>query len=94
MNWWYGDNTWTKKRTQWKDSDKYTELHTHMQKALESTGTSQQDEWNQCFDLIAEQVPLYPLFHRIVATGYYADKISNFSGIGTTGVDLVGSVTK
>ncbi|MCI1665102.1 MAG: ABC transporter substrate-binding protein [Atopobiaceae bacterium] len=94
MNWWYGDNTWTKKRTQWKDSDKYTELHGYMQKAVESTGTEQQDNWNQCFDLLAEQVPLYPLFHRIVATGYYADKISNFAGIGTTGVDLVGCVSK
>jgi ABC-type transport system substrate-binding protein len=94
MNWWYGDNTWTKKRTQWSGSDKYTELHGYMQTAVEGTGTAQQDAWNKCFDLLAEQVPLYPLFHRTVATGYYADKISNFSGIGTTGVDLVGSISK
>lgn len=94
MNWWYGDNVWTKKRTQWNGSDKYTELHTLMQKAVESTGSSQQDSWNQCFDLLSEQVPLYPLFHRTIATGYYGDKITGFSGIGTTGVDLIGAVSK
>lgn len=93
MNWWYGDNSWTQKRTQWKGSDGYTKLHTLMQKAVESTGTTQQDAWNQCFDLLSEEVPLYPLFHRTVATGYYASKITNFAGVGTTGVDLVGAVS-
>ena len=27
MNWWYGDNSWTQKRTQWNGSEGYTALH-------------------------------------------------------------------
>lgn len=94
MNWWYGDNTWTKKRTQWKDSPKYTELHTKMQTAVEATGTAQQSAWNDCFDIIAEQVPLYPLFHRQMVTGYYADKLTGYTPIGTTGLNFIGAATQ
>lgn len=94
MNWWYGDNTWTQKRSQWKDSEGYNELHKHMTKAVESSGKEQQEAWNKCFDILSEQVPLYPLFHRKVATGYYADKIANFQPIGTTGLCFLGASTK
>lgn len=94
MSWWYGDNTWTKKRTQWKDSEKYTELHAQMQKAVEATGSAQQDAWNNCFDIIAEQVPLYPLFHRQMSTGYYAGKLADYKPIGTTGLNFIGAATK
>ncbi len=95
MNWWYGDNSWTKKRTGWKGSDKYTELHEYMQAAVESSDSKeQQSEWNKCFDLLAEQCPLYPLFHRKMATGYYETKITGYTPIGTTGLNFIGASTK
>ncbi|MEG1425149.1 MAG: ABC transporter substrate-binding protein [Raoultibacter sp.] len=94
MNWWYGDNTWTQKRSQWKGSDKFNELHTLMQSAIEKTGADQQKLWNQCFDLLADQVPLYPLFHRKVSTAFFADKIDGFTPIGTTGLNLVDAASK
>ena len=93
MNWWYGDNTWTKKRTQWGGSESYEKLHSLMQQAVESDGSTQQTLWNQCFDLIAEQVPLYPLFHRQMLTGYYADRIADYKPIGTTGLNFIGAAT-
>lgn len=37
-----------------------------------------QEAYNKCFDIIAEEVPLYPLFHKKVLTGYWADKIEGF----------------
>ena len=40
--------------------------------------------WN--FDIIAEEVPLYPLFHKKVITGYWADKIEGFQPSPTTGL--------
>ena len=93
MNWWYGDNSWTQKRTFWKGDAKYEELHALMHSAVEASGSEQQDLWNQCFDLIAEQVPLYPLLHRQVTTAWYDDKIADFAPIGTTGLDFVGAST-
>lgn len=89
MNWWYGDNSWTQKRSSWKGSAEYEQLHELMSQAVEATGDEQQELWNQCFDIIAEQVPLYPLFHRQMSTGYYENQVSGFKPISTTGLNLL-----
>ena len=94
MSWWYGDNSWTQKRTQWKGSEAYEELHGYMQAAVEASGSEQQENWNKCFDLLSEQVPLYPLLHRKVSTGYYEDRLDGFKAIGTTGVSFIGVSSK
>ena len=94
MNWWYGDNTWTQKRTQWKGSEAYEQLQTLMNQAVQATGDEQQEIWNQCFDLIAQEVPLYPLFHRSVTTAYYADQLDGYEPIGTTGLNFIGVTAK
>ncbi len=94
MSWWYGDNIWTQGRSCWKKAKdgKWAELQTLMQSAREEADAKkQQDLWNQCFDILAEQVPLYPLFHRAVATGYQATKISGFQPIATTGLVFLGA---
>ncbi len=94
MSWWYGDNIWTQGRTCWKKAKdgKWAELQTLMQSAREEADSKkQQDLWNQCFDILAEQVPLYPLFHRAVATGYQAKKITGFQPIATTGLVFLGA---
>lgn len=90
MNWWYGDNIWTQKRTQWKGSAEFQQLQDLMQEAAQTSGTQQQEIWNECLDLISEQVPLYPLFHRVVSTGYYANQLKDFEPIGTTSISMVG----
>lgn len=96
MNWWYGDNVWTQGRSCWaKAGDgKFEELQALMQQGREATGSEQQQIWNQCFDIIAEQVPLYALFHRELATGYQDSKISGFEPIGTTGLVFLGASAK
>lgn len=96
MSWWYGDNIWTQGRTCWKKAGdgKFDELQTLMQQAREATGSAQQDIWNQCFDLLAEEVPLYPLFHRELATGYQETAISGFAPIATTGLVFLGAQPK
>ncbi|MBQ9001344.1 MAG: ABC transporter substrate-binding protein [Eggerthellaceae bacterium] len=93
MSWWYGDNVWTQGRSYWaKAGDgKFAELQTLMQQAREASGTAQQELWNQCFDLIAENVPLYALFHRELATGYQQKKIKGFEPISTTGLVFLGA---
>ena len=88
MSWWYGDNIWTQGRSCWKGTEEWAQLQELMQEAREATGEDQQSLWNQCFDILAEQVPLYPLFHRQVATGYQETMIEGFKPIATTGLDL------
>lgn len=94
MNWWYGDNAWTQKRTQWGGSEGWTQLHELLDTAAVSTGSEQQEAWNSAYDLLSEEVPLYPLFHRTVVTGYLADSLDNYTPISTTGLYFVGATTK
>lgn len=96
MSWWYGDNVWTKGRTCWQKADdgKWQELAALMQEAREADSSEQQAIWNDCFDLLAEQVPLYPLFHRKLATAYWEDKITGFEPISTTGLVFLGASAK
>lgn len=91
MNWWYGDNSWTQKRTQWKDSEGYKKLHEKLDKAVRSTGSEQQKAWNEAYDIVAKEVPLYPLFHRKVVTAHYPKRVSAYAPISTTGLDFVGA---
>ena len=62
--------------------------------AREATGNEQQELWNKCFDLLAEEVPLYPLFHRELATGYQETQITGFEPIATTGLVFLGASVK
>lgn len=96
INWWYGDNVWTKQRTFWQKSDpaKFAELKALMDESTQLEGDAQQEKWNEAMDLISNEVPLYPLFHRTMITGYNADKLEGFEPIGTTGLWALGVSTK
>lgn len=92
MTWWYGDNVWTQGRSCWNTTAEWAELQTLLQQAREAADPAQQQEiWNQCFDLIAENVPLYPLFHRETGTAYMAEELEDFAPISTTGLMFLGT---
>lgn len=86
MTWWYGDNVWTQGRSCWKGTPEWTQLQTLLQQGREAAAADQQAIWNQCFDIIAEQVPIYPLFHREVGTAFVSEKLEGFAPISTTGL--------
>lgn len=92
MTWWYGDNVWTQGRSCWNVTPEWAELQTLLQSAREEADAAKQQEiWNQCFDLIAENVPLYPLFHRRISTGFYEERLEDFEPISTTGLVFLGA---
>ena len=92
INWWYGDNVWTRARSCWADSPQFATLSQLVQDARVSTDEAeQQNLWNQCFDLIAAEVPLYPLFHRETATAYYDSLLDNYDPISATGLLFLGT---
>ena len=94
MTWWYGDNVWTSGRTCWADTAEWAQLQDLLQAAREATGDEQQEYWNQCFDLLSEEVPLYPLFHRELATGWQESMIEGFEPISTTGLIFLSAKAK
>ncbi len=92
MSWWYGDNAWTQGRSCWKGSEEWQELQDLMQEAREASDEdARQTLWNRCFDLLSENVVLYPLFHRELATAYQSSMIDGFEPIATTGLSFLGA---
>ena len=97
LSWWYSDNVWTQGRSYWKfaDGSSFDKMQDLMQQARESADASkQQDLWNQCFDILADEVPLYPLFHRQLATGWRGDLIDGFKPLATTGMLFLDAAPK
>ncbi len=100
LNWWFGDNIWMQTRCAWNGSDEWKQLNGLMADALEKSGDEQQDCWNQCFDIIADNCVLYPILQVVTPTASWSENMSpagsavqNFSGIGTTGVALADVAT-
>jgi len=89
MRWWYGDNVWTQTRTAWSDTPEYAQLTELMDAAVRATGEEQQDLWNQAIDLMSEQVPLYPLFHRQLPTAWSSDQLVGFAPVPLTGLSFL-----
>lgn len=90
MQWWYGDNVWPKTRYNWAESEGYAELTALLNGAQQLSGDAQQEKWNEAFDLLSEEVPLYPLFHRQLPTAWNADELEGFAPVPTTGLSFLG----
>ncbi|WP_282191803.1 ABC transporter substrate-binding protein [Adlercreutzia caecimuris] len=92
MNWWYGSNVWTLARSCWAYSKEFDTLADLLQEARAvSDENEQQRLWHQCYDLIAAEAPLYPLFHRETATAYFEGRLSGYDPISATGLLFLGT---
>lgn len=92
LNWWFGDNAWTKTRTFWKGSEGYNKLHEYMDKAVVAESESDREAaWGQAMDIISDEVPLYPLFHRTLSTAVRKGVFKEYKAAGTTGLFFIGS---
>jgi peptide/nickel transport system substrate-binding protein len=89
MRWWYGDNVWPNDRYRWAGSPEFAELTALMDEAVAQSGDEQQATWNEAFDLLSEEVPLYPLFHRKLPTAWSADDLTGFAPVPTTGLSFL-----
>ncbi|WP_447943340.1 ABC transporter substrate-binding protein [Microbacterium aurum] len=89
MRWWYGDNVWPTTRYRWAETPEFAELTELLDTAVQQTGDEQQETWNETFDLLSEEVPLYPLFHRKLPTAWSADNLVGFAPVPTTGLSFL-----
>ncbi len=89
LRWWYAGDTWTDSRMHWKGSESYTKVQDLLDKAGQASGDEQMDLWHQIFDVISEEVPLYPIFHRKTPTAFNPETLQNFKPIAVTGLSFV-----
>lgn len=100
LGWWYASDLWMGTRCPWNDTSEYAQLRDLMNQALAQAGDERQSTWNQCLDLVASNVVLYPVLHVPSVTAAWRDapnsggtKIKNFYGIGAPGLSLLDTTT-
>lgn len=92
ISWWYGDNVWTRARSRWATTPAFAEMAQLLAEAQSKTSEDEQQPlWNQCFDIIAAEVPLYPLFHRETATAWWTAQLDDYDPISAMGLNFLGT---
>ncbi|MDR6939748.1 ABC transporter substrate-binding protein [Arcanobacterium hippocoleae] len=96
INWWYGDNVWTKKRgaLQVSDPEGFKTISEKITEASKLPAAEAKAKWGEVQDIIAEKAVIYPLFHRTMITGWNPAKLDGVKSIATTGLELVGVAAK
>ena len=89
MRWFFSDNIWMEKRSGWKGDAKCKELQRLMTKAATTEEKERATVWKEAFDLVADQVPLYPILHCDRATAYRPAKLSGFEPSGAPGIFML-----
>ena len=89
MRWWYSADLWANDRMHWKGTEAYTTLQAILDEAVQVEGDAQIAKWQEAFDLIAENVPLYPIFHRTTPTAYNNQTLVSFRSVNYPGLSFV-----
>ncbi|MDO5753585.1 ABC transporter substrate-binding protein [Arthrobacter sp.] len=90
LSWWFRGDTWAKNRFAWNESAEYKEVQTKLNAALAASEADAKKLYGEIINIIAEEVPLYPIFHRKLPTAWDAKKLSGFKPLPTTGLSFVG----
>lgn len=94
LRWWYGADVWTDGRMHWKGTDAYQEVTDLLEQGIRETDEGKATAiWQEIFDLISEEVPLYPLFHRKTPTAWNDETLVDFQPISLTGLSFMGVST-
>ncbi|MGO4383344.1 ABC transporter substrate-binding protein [Specibacter sp. RAF43] len=90
LSWWFRGDTWAKNRFAWNTSAEYKTVQTKLDEAAAGAADAAKGLYKEIIDIIAEQVPLYPIFHRKLPTAWDGSKLKGFAPLPTTGVAFVG----
>ncbi|QBQ64446.1 ABC transporter substrate-binding protein [Actinobacillus indolicus] len=91
LSWWYRGDVWPKKRFGWSDTPEYAQLQELLDAAIKAKAPADaKAAWEKAINIIAEQVPLYPIVHRKLPTAWNDKSLDGFQPIPTTGLSFIG----
>lgn len=89
LRWWFAGDLWTQDRMRWKGQESYNTVQTLLGAAARVTGEEQKAKWHEIFDILSENIPLYPIFHRKTPTAWDDKTIPDFKPISMTGFSFL-----
>lgn len=90
LSWWYRGDVWAKNRFAWNESAEYKEVQAKLDAALAAPEAEAKKLYSEVINIIAEEAPLYPIFHRKLPTAWNSKDLEGFAPLPTTGVSFVG----
>nr|WP_040977027.1 ABC transporter substrate-binding protein [Necropsobacter massiliensis] len=91
LSWWYRGDVWPKKRFGWSDTPEYAQVQELLDTAIKAKAPGEAKEaWEKAINIIAEQVPLYPIVHRKLPTAWNDKTLDGFQPLPTTGMSFLG----
>ncbi|WP_165241133.1 ABC transporter substrate-binding protein [Corynebacterium lizhenjunii] len=91
LRWWYGNDTWVDSRMHWKGADAQKEISALLDEAIRAESDADRKKaWGKTFDVISDNVPLYPLLHRKSPSAWDESTLVDFKPIALTGLSFIG----
>nr|WP_167265023.1 ABC transporter substrate-binding protein [Paenarthrobacter ilicis] len=88
LSWFYSGATWMDKRAFWTTPER-TKLQELMNKGSQASGDDAKKIVGEIVDMVSEEVPLYPVFHRQLPSAWDEKKLNGFQPLPTTGLSFV-----
>ena len=91
LSWWYRSDVWANTRMHWAGSEGHTKAIAALDRALQSASREETlAAWKEVVDIVSREVPLYPILHRKLPTGWNKDALDGFQPLPTTGLSFLG----
>ncbi|BCW61818.1 ABC transporter substrate-binding protein [Arthrobacter sp. StoSoilB22] len=88
LSWFYSGATWMDKRAFWTTPER-TKLQELMNKGSQASGEEAKKIVSEIVDMVSDEVPLYPVFHRQLPSAWDEKKLNGFQPLPTTGLSFV-----
>jgi peptide/nickel transport system substrate-binding protein len=89
LRWFYYGQTWPVERARWTDAAA-KQVSQLLNKAAAAGGATQRALWRQVLDIVAEEAPLYPVYHVKEVTGWNSAQLTSFRATPSTGLYFLG----
>ncbi|MFE4194535.1 ABC transporter substrate-binding protein [Paenarthrobacter sp. NPDC056912] len=88
LSWFYSGATWMDKRAFWTTPER-AKLQELMDKGSQASGDDAKKIVSEIVDMVSDELPLYPVFHRQLPSAWDEKKLNGFQPLPTTGLSFV-----
>jgi peptide/nickel transport system substrate-binding protein len=88
LSWFYSGATWMEKRAYWTAPER-AKLQELMNKGSQAAKEDAKKITGEIVDLVSEELPLYPIFHRQLPSAWDDKKLNGFKPLPTTGMSFI-----
>jgi peptide/nickel transport system substrate-binding protein len=89
LRWFYYGDTWPVERERWTDAAAKQTARL-LDQAAALSGAAQRALWKRVLDIVADEVPLYPVYHVKEITGWNPAGLTDFQATPSTGLYFLG----